>query len=108
VLLTLDGINTRTQAEQLRNVLVQVPITEAISLPDDGVYLYQLMGLSVVTTDQKMLGTITDILETKANDVYVVATPDKKELLLPAIPDVIKQIDLEHKQVVVHLIDGLM
>ena len=108
ILLSLAGITSRTQAEQLKDLLVQVPIAEAMALPDNGVYLYQLIGLKVITTDQEVLGTITEIIETKANDVYVVETADKKQLLIPAISDVIKAVDLKRKQVVVHLLDGLI
>lgn len=109
ILLTLDGVSDRTRAEQLKEQLVQVPIEEAIALPEGSYYLYQLIGLQVVTTEGKTLGTIADILETKANDVYVVTTEDsEQELLLPGIPEVIKSVDIEKGQVTVELIEGLI
>lgn len=108
VLLTLDEVNDRTEAEQLTGLLVQVPIEEAIPLPEGDYYLYQIMGLTVVTVQGETLGVISDILETKANDVYIVSRPDQTEVLLPAIPDVIKLVDLEKGQVIVELIDGLI
>jgi 16S rRNA processing protein RimM len=107
ILLTLAGITDRTQAEQLRGQLVQVPVEEAVALPAGSYYLYQLFGLRVVTTGGDPLGVITDVLETGANDVYIVEQ-DGRQLLLPAIPDVVKAIDLEQGQMVVELIEGLL
>ena len=107
ILLTLAGITDRTQAEQLKGQLVQVPIEEAVPLPEGNYYLYQLVNLQVVTTDNRVLGTITDIIETGANDVFVVSD-GQKELLLPSIPDVVKSVDTNKGQVVVELIDGLI
>src|SRR5262245_26009499 len=72
ILLTLAGITDRTQAEQLRGRYVQVPIEQAVPLPEGDYYHFQLVGLNVVTTDDQFLGTISEILETGANDVYVV------------------------------------
>ena len=108
VLLTLAEVNDRTQAEQLTGLLVQVPVEDAMPLPEGGYYLYQIMGLTVVTVQGDTLGVVSDILETKANDVYVVSRPGQKEALLPAIPDVIKSVDLEKGQIMVELIDGLI
>jgi len=108
VLLTLAGITDRNQAELLKGQLVQVPIEEAMPLPEGSYCLYQLMGLQVITTDGNNLGCVSDIIETGANDVYVVKKDGQPEILLPAIPDVVKSIDIEQGQMVVDLIDGLI
>jgi 16S rRNA processing protein RimM len=108
ILLTLAGITSRTQAEQLKGQFVQIPIEEAVILPEGTYYLYQLIDLQVVTTDGEVLGVIIDILETGANDVYVVKGNNQKAILLPAIPDVIKSIDIEKGQMKVELIAGLI
>jgi 16S rRNA processing protein RimM len=108
VLLSLAGVTTRTQAEQLRGQLVQIPIEEAIPLPEGSYYHYQLLGLQVATAAGEILGVVTEILETGANDVYVVQNRDQAEILLPAIPDVVKAIDLEKGQMIVELLDGLI
>ncbi|RME70956.1 MAG: 16S rRNA processing protein RimM [Chloroflexi bacterium] len=107
ILLTLEGVTSRAQAEQFRGQYVQVPIEEAMPLPEGTQYLYQLMGLAVVTADAQMLGTVVDIIETAANDVLVVHNGER-ELLLPDIPDVVKTVDLEQGQIVVTLLDGLI
>lgn len=107
ILLKLEGIDDRTQAEQLRGLLVQVPVGEAVPLPEGSYYLYQLIGLEVVDTRGETLGTLTDVIETGANDVYVVQTKGK-EVLLPAIPDVIKSVNLAEGRVVVEVMEGLI
>jgi 16S rRNA processing protein RimM len=106
VLLTLAGITDRTEAERLRGQYVQVPIKEATPLPEGSYYLYQLIGLEVITVENQSLGTITEVLETGANDVYVVR--GDKEVLIPAVADVIKAVDLEKGQVIVQLMEGLI
>jgi 16S rRNA processing protein RimM len=107
VLLTLDGITDRTQAEQFKSQYVQVPIEEAVPLPEGEVYLYQLIGLQVFTAAGELLGAITDVLETGANDVYVVSNGDR-EILLPAIPSVVLAVDVPAGRITVELIDGLI
>ncbi len=106
LLLTLAGIINRTQAETLVGQFVQIPLEEATPLPEGTYYLYQLIGLQVQTIAGETLGVISDILETGANDVYVVKQ-NNQELLLPAIPEVVKQIDLTAELMVVELLDGL-
>ena len=107
VLLTLAGVSNRTQAEQLQGQFVQVSVEEAVPLPAGTYYLYELIGLQVITSTGEQLGVVTEILETGANDVYVVKQ-NNREILLPAIADVVKTIDLDQGQIIVELIDGLM
>ncbi len=108
LLLTLGGIVDRTQAERLRNQLVQVPIGEAVALPEGSYYLYELMGLEVYTHEDEYLGKIVDIIETKANDVYVVEGDQPKQILIPAIDDVVKSVDLDLGKMEIKLLDGLI
>jgi 16S rRNA processing protein RimM len=108
ILLTLADITNRTQAEQLQGQFVQVPVGEAVPLADGDYYLYQLIGLQVITSTGELLGTIDNVIETGANDVYVVKNNTQNELLIPAIADVIKSVDLDKGQVIIELIDGLI
>lgn len=108
VLLTLEGVTDRTAAEQLRGLLVQVPVEDAVPLPEGSYYLYQVIGLPVFTTEGERLGVLSNMLETKANNVYVVLNENGKEILLPVISDVVKSIDLQKGQIVVELIEGLI
>lgn len=107
VLLKLKGVDSPEHAARLRNQDVLVPTEEAVSLPEGKLYLYQLIGLSVRTTAGEPLGHVADVLETGANDVYVV-NDGTREILLPAIPSVIKHIDLETREMVVELLEGLI
>jgi 16S rRNA processing protein RimM len=107
VLLTLQSCEDRTAAERLRGLLVQVPIEEAMPLPEDEYYTYELIGLDVVTVEGEDLGRVSDVLFTSANDVYVVVGP-RGQILLPAIADVIERIDLDAGQMVVRLMEGLV
>lgn len=107
ILLTLAGVTDRSQAEKLRGQLVQVPLAEAVPLPEEAYYFYQLIGLAVITTTGEALGSVVDIIETGANDVYVVEQAGR-QILLPAIDEVIQSIDLEAGVMVVQLIDGLI
>ena len=106
VVLTLEGIEDRDAAEALRGWLVQVPENEAWKLPKGQYYWHQIIGLEVITKDGRRLGSVADILETGANDVYVVKREDG-ELLLPAIKDVVKKISPERGEMIVELLPGM-
>lgn len=106
VILTLLGISTRNQAEQLRGQWVKIPANEAVTLEEGEFFVFQIVGLTVVTTSGTVIGEVEDVLFTGANDVYVVRTP-QGELLLPAIADVVQHVDLAASQLVVTVPPGL-
>ena len=106
-LLKLSGIEDRDRAEAFHGRYLRVPGEALAPLEDGEYYLFQLMGLTVVADDGRELGTIGDILHTGANDVYVVPTP-KGELLLPAIKEVVQEVDLSAGRMTVHLLPGLL
>jgi len=108
LLLSFDGIDTPEEAGRLRNQWVYVPANDRPALSEGEYYHHQLLGLRVASEDGVELGKITDILETGANDVYVIRSESGKEVLLPAIQSVILDIDLEKGQMLVHLIPGLL
>ena len=95
VLISIINVQDRSQAEEFRNLMVFVLDTDVIDLPEDTYYHHQIMGIEVVGEFNVKLGIITEIIETGANDVYVVVSPDGKEILIPAIKSVIKEISLE-------------
>lgn len=105
-LFKLAGIDDRTAAETLRGALVQIAREQAVPLEKDEYYEHQIVGMTVVEEDGTLLGRVTEIVSTGANDVYVVVGPDG-ELLLPAIESVILEIDLQLDQMVVHVMEGL-
>jgi 16S rRNA processing protein RimM len=108
VLVSFRGLTDPESAGRLRNTWVYVTAADRPPLPDGKVYQYQIIGLRVVTDDGRELGKLTEILATGANDVYVVKAEAGKEVLLPAIPEVILGIDLSNGEIKVHLLEGLI
>jgi 16S rRNA processing protein RimM len=108
MLVRLRGLRTPEQAGHLRNQWVYVPATDRPPLPEGEYYHHQLIGLRVESDQGQELGTLTGILETGANDVYVVTDSGAKEILLPAIPAVILEVDLDGQRMLVHLLEGLL
>jgi 16S rRNA processing protein RimM len=107
IFLELDGVDSREAAELMRGQEIALPLEDVPPLPQDTYYRWQIIGLRVLSEDGEELGTISEILETGANDVYIVRDPAGQELLLPAIESVILEVDLEAGVVRVHLIPGL-
>ncbi|MBR5659462.1 MAG: 16S rRNA processing protein RimM [Lachnospiraceae bacterium] len=108
VILKLEEITSVEQARLYRNAELYVRREDAVPLEEGEYYIGDLIGLSVVTDEGKTLGTLTDVMETGANDVYIVTTPEKKEILLPAIDECILDIDLENGICRVHVMKGLL
>jgi 16S rRNA processing protein RimM len=107
LLLRLDGCDDRNGADELRGMLVQIPIEEAVPLEEGEYYLFQLIGVRVETESGEWLGQVVEVIETGANDVYVVRGP-RGEVLLPAVDEVVLELDLESKRMVVRLLPGLL
>jgi 16S rRNA processing protein RimM len=108
LLVSLEELPDRTAVEIFRNVIVSVKGDDIPELPEGEYYLHQLVGMEVVTDEDEVLGILQEVLITGANDVYLVKTPAGKELLLPAIDDVVREINIEKGLVRVHLIAGLL
>ena len=108
VLIKLKGIDKVEQAEELRNAYLTVSRDSVEELEEGRYYIVDLLGLEVYTDEQILLGTLEDIFNTGSNDIYVVKDKQGKQILLPAIQDVIKQIDIENKKIIVHLLPGLI
>lgn len=106
-LVTFAGYDTPEKAKELNGWFIKVPEEEAVPLPEGTYYWFELIGMEVVTESGENLGKIADIFETGSNDVYVVKRGGK-ELYLPATREVIKQVDRKAKQMVIHLVPGLM
>jgi len=108
LLLAFDGYHDPESAAELRNQMVFVLASNRPPLPEGEYYHHQILGLRVVSDEGQNLGTLSQILETGANDVYVVLPQDGPELLLPAIESVILDIDLENGEMLVHLLPGML
>jgi 16S rRNA processing protein RimM len=107
MLVKFKGFNTPEEIGQFRNQQVYVKTADEPALPEGKYYHHQLIGLQVVDENAKLLGELTEVLVTGANDVYVVQDSSGHELLLPAIPPVILDVDLDRRLMKVHLLEGL-
>ena len=105
-MLKLEGINSRSEAESLRDSFLMVPEDMVPPLPEGEYYHFQIIDMQVYTQEREYLGQITQILSTGSNDVYVVSH-DGQELLIPALDEVIKEVDVERGMMTVELPEGL-
>lgn len=108
VVLKLEGINDANAAESLRGLDLQIPLSELAKLPPDSYYQHDILGLQVLTLAGRNLGHIVDIIVTGSNDVYVIKAPAGQQILIPAIKDVVKQIDLIHRTMHIDPLPGLL
>lgn len=108
VIVKFKGINNINDVEKYVKYDILIERKDAIELDEDENFICDLIGLKVVTDEGNELGELTDVLQTGANDVYVVALPDKKEVLLPAIKQCILDVNLEDGIMTVHVMKGLM
>lgn len=102
LLITMEGVYNREEASELTNMEVFVRTSDLPSLPDGRFYHHQLIGLKAIREDGTPIGEIREIMETGANDVYVVVDTNGHETLLPAIDGVIGPIDLDKRTMVVN------
>ncbi len=107
VILKLSGIDSIEAAEKLKGLDLLVRREDAIPLGPGEYYIADVLGLQVSDEEGNTVGILNDVLQTGANDVYVISREGKKDLLLPVIPDCIKKVDTEAGIVTVHILDGL-
>ena len=108
VILKFKGYDNINDVETWRQKDLLITREQAVTLQPDEYFITDLIGLLVKDDTGAEVGTVKDVLETGANDVYVVALPNGKELLLPAIKDCILNVDIEAGEMTVHILDGLM
>lgn len=108
VILKFKGYDNINEIEPYKGKDLLIPRDQAVPLGPNENFISDLIGLKVVTDEGADFGTLVDIMVTGANDVYVVKTADGKEVLLPAIPACILDVNLEAEKIVVHILDGLL
>ncbi|RAQ95392.1 ribosome maturation factor RimM [Thermogemmatispora tikiterensis] len=108
VLLKLQGFDSLTAAEALRNCELQIPLAELPPLPPDSYYQHDILNLRVFTLDGQEVGSITEIWLTGSNDVYAIRMPDGRQALIPAVKEVIKQIDLVRRTMYIDPLPGML
>lgn len=108
VILKFRGYDSINDVEKYRQGKLLVTRDKAVRLKKDEYFVADLIGMLVVTEEGENFGTLKDVLATGANDVYVVSREDGTEVLLPAIKDCVKAVDMEQKEITVHIMDGLL
>jgi 16S rRNA processing protein RimM len=107
LLVKFKDVETPEEAGKFRHQWVYVQTKDASPLPEGQIYQHELFGFQVVDEHENILGELVEILETGANDVYIVRNESGKEILLPAIPSVILELDPVRRLMRVHLLEGL-
>jgi 16S rRNA processing protein RimM len=106
LILSTDQLRAREAADQVQGELLEVADEDLVPLEDGSYYVADLIGLTAVDETGEALGTVTEVMATGANDVYVVTTAEGAELLLPAIPDVVLKVDVDGGRMTVRPLDS--
>ena len=107
VILKFDGIDNINDIEKYKGKSLYVTREHAVKLKKDEYFIADLIGMRAVTEEGEELGTIKDVLQTGANDVYIIKKDGEDELLVPAIKDCVKNVDIEGGVMTLHLLEGL-
>ena len=107
VILKFKGIDNINDIEKYKTKSLYVTRANAVRLRKDEYFIADLLGIDVWEDNGDKLGTLKDVIETGANDVYVITLEDGKELLIPAIKECILEVDIENRKMTVHVMDGL-
>jgi 16S rRNA processing protein RimM len=107
-ILKLSGIESMNDAEKYRDMYVYIDRENAIKLPEDTYFISDLIGLNVITEQGENLGKIASVFSTGSNDVYEVKPENGKSFLIPAIRDVVKEVDIENGKMIIELLEGLI
>lgn len=108
ILIAFEEYEDRDLVGVHRNQLLFITVEDLPELPEEEYFFHEVIGLDVITEAGHHLGVLREILATGANDVYVVEREGKRDLLLPATEEVILDVDLEQKKMIVHLLPGLV
>lgn len=108
VIIKLATINNMNEAEKYKNQYIFVDRKNAVKLEKDAYFIADLIGLEIYTEDGEKLGKLASVFTTGSNDVYEVKQENGKIVLLPAIKDVIKVVDIENGKMIINLLEGLL
>lgn len=107
-ILTFEGYNGINEVEKLRDAIIKVPEEQLGELEENEYYFHEIIGCTVLTEDGEELGKISEVLTPGANDVWVVKRKGGKEVLIPYINDIVKEVNVADKIVKIHLMEGLL
>lgn len=108
VILKFKGIDNINDIERYKRCPLLVNREDAVELEEDEYFIADMIGMAVWTDDDKEFGTLKDVIETGANDVYIIQSKDHGEVLVPAIKECIIDVNVEEQKMVIHLMDGLL
>ena len=108
VVLKLDAIADRNAAEAARNKFLYLSKDKLWEVPEDTYFVNDLLGCSVISDEGVVLGKLTDVIQNSSQDLYEISSPEGKQFLLPAVKEFILRVDVQHKEIKVHVIDGLL
>jgi len=107
VIVKLEGINDRNAAEEIIKSVISIPAEKALPLEQDEYFVRDLIGLKAETESGEELGFVSNVINTNANDVYVIQPPEGRSFMVPAIKDVVINVFMDEKKIVIRLMDGL-
>ena len=107
VLLKFKNIDSIEKAEKFRNCYIKISRKDAKKLPEDTYFIVDLIDINVYLENNEYVGKIIDVFSTGSNDVYVIKREENSDLLIPAIKDVVKKVDIKNKKMIINLIKGL-
>ncbi len=108
VIIKFESIDSIEEAEKLKGLYMKVDRANAVKLPKDSFFITDILGLKVYDENNSLLGALTDVIQTGSNDVYIVKNQEGKELLIPALKSVVKEISLDEGKISVLLPKGLL
>ena len=108
VILKFKGIDNINDIEKYKRCSLYVTREHAVALEEDEYFIADMIGMEVCTEDGNIFGTLKDVIETGANDVYVIENAEHGEVLVPAIKECIRSVDIEKGQMMIHLMDRLI
>jgi len=108
VILKLKDIESIEEAKIIVGSFLEVERKNAVKLPKDTYFIFEIIGLEVYTENNIFLGKVENVISTGSNDVYIVKGKDKNELFIPAIREVVKNVNLENKRITINMVDGLI
>ena len=106
-MIRFESFSNRDDAESLRGRLLTIPLGDVPPLPEGQFYHYQLIDMAVRSDEGEDLGHVKEVLAAPGNDVYILGKPGERDLLIPALADVVLEVDLTSNQMTVHLVEGL-
>jgi len=108
VILKLKDIESIEEAKMIVGSFLEVEGKNAVKLSKDTYFIFEIIGLEVYTENNIFLGKVENVISTGSNDVYIVKGKNKKELFIPAIREVVKNVNLEKKRITINMVDGLI